>query len=102
MRFVIGNFLRGWFEGKFETIDEAVKGLGERFTISYPTCDGSNKLDLKGGRSTILYVYEENEYDLRQFLKCRLVDTPDFKGTQEERDALIESCPNYKGFVLSP
>lgn len=54
--YVLGNILRGWFEGRFVDSDEAWRYLSRRFLLSYPCASG---------RSVALYVHEKN-YVLRR------------------------------------
>lgn len=60
--YILGNCLRGSFEGEFSSIDEAWKILSARFLQSFPS---------DGGRSVIMKVYKKNEFDLEQFILCK-------------------------------
>lgn len=62
-RYVLGNFLRGWFEGRFTDADSAWKHLSRRFLLSYPS---------RAGRIVALYVHEKNSYELEQFVLRRV------------------------------
>lgn len=52
-KYLLGNFLRGAFEGDFASLEEAWEWLSDRFLLSYPA---------EGGRHVLMYVYEANQY----------------------------------------
>jgi len=59
-----GNFLRGFFEGEFSSIEEAWSYLSKRFLLSFPTDDPD------GTRWMGMTVKETNPYEREQFLDC--------------------------------
>jgi len=59
-----GNWLRGFFEGEFSSIEEAWSYLSTRFLISFPTDDN-------GIRNIYMMVKEKNPYGIEQFLLCK-------------------------------
>lgn len=61
-RYVLGNILRGWFEGNFVDSETAWRCLSKRFLLSYPS---------REGRSVSMYVHEKNAYGLEQFVLRR-------------------------------
>lgn len=73
-RFVAGNWLRGFFEGEFTTIEEAWKYLSKRFLLSYPSSTG---------RHIYMFIEKENEYGHNQLIICK-------KGVTEISDNLTE------------
>ena len=101
-KFVIGNILRGWFQGEFTTIEHAEEELGKRFMISYPTDGMENSPPEPGARGVELFVKERNKYGFEQHLLCKSMDVPDFQGTSEERQRIIKECPRYTGFAIYP
>lgn len=62
-RYVLGNILRGWFEGKFADDQTAWRMLSRRFLLSYPASTG---------RSVSMYKREVNKYGLEQWVVCRI------------------------------
>ena len=61
-RYVLGNCLRGSFEGKFSSIDEAWEILSARFLQSFPA---------EKGRHVIMRIEKENEYGLSDLINCK-------------------------------
>lgn len=59
--YYMGNCLRGYYEGKFETFEEAFKVLSARFYLSFPS---------SSGRSVLMYCEEINKYGLEDRLLC--------------------------------
>lgn len=64
-RYRAGNILRGYFEGTFESIDEAWSWLSRRILISYPTDTPD------GQRSIYMEVQEINPYGFKDWLYCK-------------------------------
>lgn len=81
-RYVLGNFLRGAYEGEFETLEEAWEWLSDRFLLSYPS---------EGGRHVQMYVYEPNPYGLGNGVQtlCKQEYTSLIKHPKEE---VLERC----------
>lgn len=63
-KYVIGNWLRGYFEGQFDNQQQAWEHLGKRFLLSYPTESGR-------GRDVTLWVKETNQYDITDLVPCQ-------------------------------
>jgi len=60
-----GNWLRGFFEGEFDSIEQAWSYLSKRFLISFPT-------DSKNGTRWIgMMVKDINKFGIEQFLNCK-------------------------------
>jgi hypothetical protein len=64
--FVAGNWLRGYFEGYFISVDEAWSYLSSRFLLSFPST---------GGRAIGMWVKKKNEYGYEQLLLCKSGNT---------------------------
>ena len=62
MKYELGNALRGFAYGEFESIDEAWTILSNRFLLSYPN---------KTGRTVLMSVQEENKYGFTEYIKCK-------------------------------
>lgn len=60
--YILGNCLRGYFDGNFSSLEDAWKILSYRFLKSYPC---------SVGRDVIMYVVEENSYGILQYIICR-------------------------------
>jgi hypothetical protein len=60
--YTLGNWLRGFCEGRFESEGEAWRWLSRRFLLSFPC---------KAGRLVSMYVTEVNPYGHEQRLICR-------------------------------
>ena len=65
-RFIGGNWLRGFYEGEFESIEEAWSFLSNRFLLAYPT---------KGTRTFYMKIHEENKYGIKELMVCKEGDT---------------------------
>jgi len=89
-RYVLGNILRGWFEGKFEDSETAWKYLSRRFLLSYPS---------RAGRSVSMYVQEKNSYGLEQFV-LRQVGTT-WRGSLPRKQVLTK-CYRAHTLALNP
>lgn len=61
----LGNCLRGFFSGEFETDDEAWEALGKRFDESFPSRDGRTVLMTKTVRKGKTEGGNETEEDRR-------------------------------------
>lgn len=61
-RYVLGNCLRGYFEGEFTSQEDAWRWLSKRFLLAFPS--GS-------GRTVDMYVHEKNHYGLEQWVRCQ-------------------------------
>lgn len=61
-RFIIGNWLRGYFEGEFESIEVAWSYLSKKFLMSFPA---------EKGRHVGLWVEEENRYGFKSINLCK-------------------------------
>ena len=61
--FILGNCLRGCFEGDFTSQEKAWKILSARFLMSYPA---------REGRSVLMWVHEENQYGMMDTIKCQV------------------------------
>lgn len=61
-RFVLGNCLRGYFEGNFASTEAAWQYLSARFLLSFPSADG---------RIVSMKVWEENKYQIEEWVTCR-------------------------------
>lgn len=60
-RYVLGNWLRGYFAGRFSSDVDAWNYLSRRFLLSYPS---------RGGRSVSMWG-EETHYKHRQLILMR-------------------------------
>ena len=90
--YVLGNVLRGWYEGRFSSIDEAWSFLSRRFMIGFPTVNNT-------GRSVAMYVMEPNSYGLMQNVKCK----EDFCEINElPAEEILSRVVYYRGFALFP
>lgn len=75
----LGNFLRGGFQGEFDSLDEAWIQLGSCFLRAYP-CDKVDPethemvVDPDGARRVHMFVFEENPYGIEQNLICKSGD----------------------------
>ena len=78
-----GNWLRGFFEGEFSSIEEAWSYLSKRFIISFPT----NKPD--GQRHIYMSVKDNNKFGFNQYLQCKVGYTELNNLTKEE---VINKC----------
>ena len=78
-----GNCLRGYFEGSFESIEEAWSWLSNRLLLSYPTETAD------GQRSIYMEVKEINPYGFEDWMMC-------FEGLTElndlDREEVLERC----------
>lgn len=88
--YVLGNILRGWFEGSFTDSDEAWRYLSRRFLLSYPC---------PSGRGVALYVHEKNSYGLEQFVLRRVGIT--WRGTLP-RTKVLAKCQRAGTLALNP
>jgi len=61
-KYIIGNWLRGYFEGEFEDIQTAWSYLSNRFLLSYTST---------GGRHVCMWVNEPNEYGFTESKLCK-------------------------------
>lgn len=61
-KYIIGNWLRGYFEGTFEDIDQAWSYLSNRFLLSYPAT---------GGRHVSMWVEQPNDFGFTQAELCK-------------------------------
>lgn len=61
-KYILGNWLRGYVEGEFTTLDEAWSFLSTRFLLSWPS---------EGGRHVCMWVNEPNEYGFTQSTLCK-------------------------------
>lgn len=61
-KYIIGNWLRGYFEGDFETIEKAWSYLSNRFLLSYPS---------NGGRHVCMWVEQDNDFGFKQTVLCK-------------------------------
>jgi hypothetical protein len=61
-KFIIGNCLRGCFEGEFTSIETAWRVLSARFLLSYPSADG---------RNVLMWVREQNVYGITSNVLCK-------------------------------
>lgn len=89
-RYVLGNILRGWFEGSFPDTETAWRYLSKRFLLSYPS---------REGRSVCLYVHERNSYGLEQFVRCRTGTT--WRGPLS-RSKTLAKCKRADILALNP
>lgn len=62
-RFVAGNWLRGYYEGTFASLEEAWSFLSTRFLLSYPS-EGA-------GRHIGMWVEEPNAYGIKELIQCK-------------------------------
>jgi hypothetical protein len=62
--YVLGNHLRGFFEGAFSSVDEAWSILSRRFLLSYPTESGN-------GRSVIMKTKATNVFGYQDWATCK-------------------------------
>jgi hypothetical protein len=60
--FILGNCLRGCFEGEFSSLERAWDVLSARFLLSYPATEG---------RHVLMWVRELNKYWLPDTVLCR-------------------------------
>lgn len=78
-----GNFLRGFFEGEFTSMEEAWSYLSKRILISYPTETPD------GQREIYMEVEEMNPYGYNVYTKC-------IEGLTElnklNREEVLEKC----------
>lgn len=59
--YILGNILRGFFEGRFASQDEAWKFLSRRFLMSFPA---------RRGRHVSMWV-QETHYGIKQNVVCK-------------------------------
>lgn len=86
LTYVGGNWLRGFIEGEFNSIDEAWSYLSKRFLVALPS---------KTGRSMYMYVVKKNEFGFMQPTLCKEGTTEINKIT--ERGAKIKCrASNYR------
>lgn len=71
-----GNWLRGYYEGEFSSLEEAWSYLSARILLGYPTDDPDGK------RGISMYAKEKNAYGFDQFILC--------KQDYTERNSLIK------------
>jgi len=72
--YIIGNCLRGYFEGEFRDLEHALEYLPARFDLSYPS---------EGGRSVHMVVKSLNSFGFEQHQTCwQGVSTNDTKRTK--------------------
>ena len=60
--FILGNCLRGCFEGEFSSLETAWDVLSARFLLSYPAAEG---------RHVLMWVKEPNKYGIPDTVLCR-------------------------------
>jgi hypothetical protein len=77
--FILGNHLRGCFEGEFATFDEAWVVLSARFLKSFPS---------KNGLQVLMWVNEVNKYGFKSNALCREGVT----SLEPVDEALIANC----------
>lgn len=76
-RYVLGNILRGYVEGRFASKEKAFSVLYARFHLSYP-------VSTTIGRFVQLFVEEVNQYGIEELIQC------------DERNATIDRySPTY-------
>lgn len=79
-KYIIGNWLRGYFEGEFEDISTAWSYLSNRFLLSYPST---------GGRHVNLWVEDANEYGFKDTKLCKQ-DVTELNNLPERE--VLEKC----------
>jgi hypothetical protein len=89
-KYILGNVLRGWFEGYFADANTAWRYLSKRFLLSYPA---------RQGRGVSLYVYEHNSYGLEQFVLCRTGIT--WRGSLP-KSTVLSTCQHANVLSLNP
>lgn len=62
LTYVGGNWLRGFAEGEFKSIEEAWSYLSKCFLLSFPS---------PTGRSFYMYVQKKNEFGFEQLVLCK-------------------------------
>lgn len=76
-KYILGNGLRGCFEGEFASPDEAWRILSARFDRSFPG----------GGRSILMWIREENRHGFTENSLRRKGETdPSITATDAELD----------------
>ncbi len=85
--YVLGNWLRGSFEGEFASVDEAWRYLSARFLLSYPS---------KAGRHVFMKVRELNNYGIEQLVTCKADVTSLEKIDREE----VMTCCRHSLIIL--
>lgn len=85
-KYMAGNWLRQFFSGEFESIEEAWSFLSKRFMISYP-CDTDG---INGSRYIYMFVKEKNKYNIEEWVLCKesqLSEKNDLK-----KELVLERC----------
>lgn len=77
--YVLGNFLRGCYEGEFETIESAWEALSAKMLQHFPC---------KNGLYVLMWVKEENRYGLLDTVRCR----EGFTSLKPISDECIQQC----------
>lgn len=79
-KYLGGNWLRGFYQGEFESIDEAWSFLSNRFLLAYPTT---------GDRTFYMKVHEKNNYGVMDWSVCK-------EGVTEkndlDKDEVLKRC----------
>lgn len=78
-----GNWLRGFFEGEFNSIEEAWSWLSKRFLLSFPTETPD------GQRSIYMEVKEMNPYGFNDWMTCFNDYT---EHNDLDREEVLERC----------
>lgn len=84
--YYLGNCLRGYFEGTFDSVIYAHKILSARFLKSFPT-EKKN-----GSRSIEIYVREVNHYGYEDVILCYKGETSSQGLSEWESDNLMENA----------
>ncbi|MCK5021183.1 MAG: hypothetical protein KAS32_29505 [Candidatus Peribacteraceae bacterium] len=83
--YYLGNLLRGYFEGEFESIEEAWNALCARFNQSFPST---------GGRYVYLWIEKVNEYGFNDATPCK----KGISNVDEVSDEQLKRCI-YSAFL---
>lgn len=86
-KYVAGNWLRGFYEGKFSSIEQAWSYLSNRFLLSYPA---------QGGRNIYMYVEKENEFGIKDLILCKDAQLTELNDLPEKKVLLRCKHSHYR------
>lgn len=86
--YILGNWLNGYHEGRFEDEETAWTTLCKRSYLSFPY-----------NRKVLMWVERENEFGYEEKAQCREGFTGEFDINETEAERVKSVCktaPNYK------